>query len=465
MKQHDDSSMSPQGEPFSQKQLADQTKMIVEHYNNLYWTHVTNVLLGFFLMAAPFTFGYKSAAMTYSDLISGVLLVIFSLLSANPFRLWAPWASAFVGVWLLFAPLIFWSPDATAYITDSIAGVFAIGLSVLIPEMPGMMQMMMTMPPGPDTPPGWSYNPSTWLQRTPIIILGWIGFFCSRYLTAYQLGYIHHAWDPFFSMGTEKVLTSSVSKSFPISDAGLGNLSYTIEALMGYMGMSNRWRTMPWMVSFFGILVIPLGVISIVLITLQPVSVGHWCTICLTTAVAMVVMIPLTLDEVVAMIQFLTRRVKEGKPFWRTFWMGDTVKGGSKDVRTPLFTDSISKTLPAMGWGMNLPWSLLLCTAIGLWWMLYPGNFNITGKTANYFTTLGALVVTFSVIAMAEVGRTLRFVNFIFVLWLIAAILLVKGVPPFALWNGIVSGLVLLALSLPKGRIKEKYGTFNRYIF
>ncbi|QTE50407.1 hypothetical protein J3L21_00010 [Mucilaginibacter rubeus] len=266
-------------------------------------------------------------------------------------------------------------------------------------------------------------------------------------------------------MGTEKVLTSSVSKSFPISDAGLGNLSYTIEALMGYMGMSNRWRTMPWMVSFFGILVIPLGVISIVLITLQPVSVGHWCTICLTTAVAMVVMIPLTLDEVVAMIQFLTRRVKEGKPFWRTFWMGDTVKGGSKDVRTPLFTDSISKTLPAMGWGMNLPWSLLLCTAIGLWWMLYPGNFNITGKTANYFTTLGALVVTFSVIAMAEVGRTLRFVNFIFVLWLIAAILLVKGVPPFALWNGIVSGLVLLALSLPKGRIKEKYGTFNRYIF
>ncbi|QTE50406.1 SPW repeat protein [Mucilaginibacter rubeus] len=177
MKQHDDSSMSPQGEPFSQKQLADQTKMIVEHYNNLYWTHVTNVLLGFFLMAAPFTFGYKSAAMTYSDLISGVLLVIFSLLSANPFRLWAPWASAFVGVWLLFAPLIFWSPDATAYITDSIAGVFAIGLSVLIPEMPGMMQMMMTMPPGPDTPPGWSYNPSTWLQRTPIIILGWIGFF------------------------------------------------------------------------------------------------------------------------------------------------------------------------------------------------------------------------------------------------------------------------------------------------
>src|SRR3546814_7396658 len=64
------------------------------------------------------------------------------------------------------------------------------------PEMPGMMKMMITMPPGSDTPPGWTYNPSSWLQRTPIIILGWIGFFGSRYLTAYQLGYIDHVWDP-----------------------------------------------------------------------------------------------------------------------------------------------------------------------------------------------------------------------------------------------------------------------------
>jgi uncharacterized membrane protein len=465
MKQHDHSSMSPQGEPFSQKRLADQTKMIVEHYNNLYWTHATNVLIGFFLMAAPFTFGYKSAAMTYSDLISGVLLVIFSLFSANPFRLWAPWASTMIGLWLLFAPLVFWSPDASAYITDSIAGIFAIGLSVLIPEMPGMMQMMMTMPPGPDTPPGWSYNPSTWLQRTPIIVLGWIGFFCSRYLTAYQLGYIHQAWDPFFSMGTEKVLSSSVSKSFPISDAGLGNFSYTIEALMGYMGMSNRWRTMPWMVSFFGILVIPLGVVSIVLITLQPVSVGHWCTICLVTAVAMVIMIPLTLDEVVATIQFLSKRVKEGKPFWRTFWMGDTIKGGSKDVRTPLFTDSIAKTLPAMGWGINLPWGLLLCTVIGLWWMFYPGNFDVTGKAANYFTTLGALVVTFSVISMAEVGRALRLLNIIFAIWLITVMDLMRYIPPFPLWNANITGVALIVLSIPTGKIKEKYGTFKRYIF
>lgn len=448
----------------SKKEQTDQKEMVINHYNTLYWTHATNILLGFFLIMAPFTFGYRSLAMTYSDFISGTLLIGFSLLSVNPYRLWAPWASSILGVWLLFAPLIFWSPDASAYIIDSIVGIFAIGFSVLIPEMPGMMQMMLTMPPGPDNPPGWSYNPSTWLQRAPIIVLGWIGFFGSRYLTAFQLGYIDHVWDPFFGNGSEKVLTSAVSKSFPISDAGLGTVSYTIEALMGYMGMSNRWRTMPWMVAFFGILVIPLGVTSIVLIILQPVAVGFWCSICLLTAIAMLIMIPLTLDEVVAMIQFLVKRVKSGKPFWTTFWMGDTIEDGSKDERTPRFTEALSKTVPAMGWGVNLPWNLLLTTAIGLWWMFYPGNFGITGSAANQFTTLGALVVTFSVIAMAEVGRAIRFINMAFALWLIVAMLLITDIPLQALWNAIISGAVLVVLSFPKGRIRESYGTFNRYI-
>ncbi|SMB83544.1 Vitamin K epoxide reductase [Hymenobacter roseosalivarius DSM 11622] len=448
-----------------EKEQSDQREMVLNHYNTLYWTHATNILLGFFLIASPFTFGYQSPAMTYSDIASGVLLIVFSVLSANPFRLWAPWASSFVGLWLLFAPLVFWSPDASAYLLDSVVGIFAIGFAVLIPEMPGMMQMMLNMPAGPQTPPGWTYNPSSWLQRAPMIVLAWIGFFGARYLTAYQLGYVAHVWDPFFHTGSERVLTSDVSKMFPISDAGLGNVSYALEALMGYMGMSDRWRTMPWMVAFFGILVIPLGVVSIVLITLQPVAVGAWCSVCLLTAVVMVMMLPLTLDEVVAMVQFMNKRVKSGQPFWRTFWMGDTIEGGSDDTRTPRFTDGLTKTAPAMAWGVNLPWTLVGATVVGMWWMFFPGNFGVTGAVANSFTTLGALVITFSVMAMAEVGRALRFVNIAFVLWLVVTVLWLDQVPPQARWNAFGTGAVLVALTLPKGKIRESYGTFDPYIF
>lgn len=67
--------------------------------------------------------------------------------------------------------------------------------------------------------------------------------------TAYQLGFIPSVWDPFFGESIAAVLTSHVSKSFPISDAGLGAFAYTFEMLMGWMGMTTRWRTMPWMVT------------------------------------------------------------------------------------------------------------------------------------------------------------------------------------------------------------------------
>jgi Vitamin K epoxide reductase family. len=198
----------------------------------------------------------------------------------------------FTGIWLLLAPLVFWSPDASAYVNDTLIGALVIAFSVLIPMMPGKAHHMVMMQPGPDLPPVWSYNPSTWLQRAPIIALAFVGFFISRYLAAYQLGYIDSVWDPFFGDGTKRILESEVSRAWPISDAGFGALAYMLEALSGFMGGVRRWRTMPWMVGMFGFLVIPLGATSIVLIILQPLMVGTWCTLCLITAAAMLIMIP-----------------------------------------------------------------------------------------------------------------------------------------------------------------------------
>src|SRR5438045_8840635 len=105
--------------------------------------------------------------------------------------------------------------------------------------------------------------------------------------------------------------------------------------------------TMPWMVTFFFILVVPLGVTSIVLVILQPLVVGYWCTICLLTAVVMLVMIPFTVDEVVAMGQFMAGRVRAGKPFWRTFVVGATTEGGAPDARTPRYGGTLASPVTA----------------------------------------------------------------------------------------------------------------------
>jgi hypothetical protein len=258
------------------------------HFDKL-WVNFLVIAIGVWLFTSPFQFALfdpaavitvrdvtqerglwdpaiRNALTGGSDLISGLALVLFGVLSLSPRGAWAQWATTLVGLWLLFAPLFFWSPSAAATMNDTIAGSLAIIFSVLVPMMPGMsLEGMMDQS---TVPPGWTYSPSSWLQRLPMIALGLFGFLIARYLTAYQLGHIGGVWEPFFSgdgskNGTEYIITSDVSRAWPIADAGLGATAYMIEALMGAMGAASRWRTMPWMVTFFFILVVPLGGVSI----------------------------------------------------------------------------------------------------------------------------------------------------------------------------------------------------------
>src|SRR6266542_3944656 len=239
---------------------SDHEQILLDMRRKWLWTNSTVISLGAWLITSPFTFGYADGAMMRSDVISGALLIFFSAIALWPrFDFIGRWSVSFVGGWLQFAPLIFWAKSPAAYLNDTLVGVFAITLSILVPMMPGMAHHMEMMKPGPEIPTGWSYNPSSWHQRAPMIALAFIGWLGSRYLAAFQLGYINTIWEPFFGDGTVKVLTSHVSKMFPISDAGLGAAAYTIEMLMGWMGGKQRWRTMPWMVTFFFILVIANG--------------------------------------------------------------------------------------------------------------------------------------------------------------------------------------------------------------
>jgi len=436
-------------------QMKEPGVMMAKHHHMSLWVHLILMALGAWMMVSPVTFGYRGA-MAWSDVVSGALVILLATLSLRPWGAWASWVNGFVGAWLIFAPLVFWTPSAAAYTNDTLVGALVIAFSVLIPH--GMPME------GPDVPRGWSYNPSSWLQRAPVIALGFIGFLGARYMAAFQLGHIDSAWDPFFGDSTVRVLTSDVSRAWPISDAGLGAATYMFEVLMGLMGDKRRWRTMPWMVTFFGILVIPLGVTSIVLVIMQPLAVGAWCTLCLATAVAMLVMIPLTVDEVVAMGQFLVQSHREGKPFWRTFWLGGNAPDAADDKRAKTFGAPPREMFPAMVWGVSLPGMLLISAALGVWLMFAPSVFGSSGGAADSDHLVGALVVTFAVIALGEVVRALRFINVVFGAWIVASPWLLSGTTPGATWNDVIAGVLLIALSLRRGKVRERYGKWDRLV-
>jgi len=471
----------------------DHMAMMEDDARRTRWAHFANMGLGLWLAASPLVYDavtsetvgaavqavtaerglpsveWRAGVLMASDMVSGLLIAVFAALSLHRPTAWfAPWANTFVGLWLLFAPLLFWSPSAAQYQNDLIVGGLVIAFSVIVPMMPGMSMAGMMDPKS--VPPGWTFGPSTGAQRLPIAAMGLIGLIIARMLTAYQLGHVDYAWEPFFAgdpadprNGTEEIITSAVSKAWPIPDAGLGAVAYMLEILMAVMGTRDRWRTMPWMVTFFGILVIPLGVVSIYFIIIQPIMIGTWSTPALIAALAMLIMIPFALDEVIAMGQFLSWAHRRGKPLLRTFFQGDAVEGGREDT-----SDALAS--PAKFWadttrGITLPWTLAGAMAIGAFLMLTRLVLGTSGAMANSDHVVGALTITVAIIATAEVARPLRFVNLLFGAWLVAAPWVLGGADATAAWVSVGLGLALMGLSLPRGRRSgEHYASWDRYV-
>lgn len=460
------------------------------HFDML-WVHFFNMMLGAWLVSSAFAFGafdsqifgeavrqvaterglsdpaLRMAWLGWSDIASGAFIMLFSALSLSPRFSWAQWANAAVGFWLLFAPLVFWAPSAAAYANDTLVGALVITFAILVPMMPGMS--MTSMMDESDLPVGWTYSPSTYLQRLPIVTLAFIGFLIARHLAAYQLGHVDGVWEPFFPgqgdrNGTETIITSDVSKVWPIADGGLGALTYMLEVLMGVMGGRQRWRTMPWMAVAFGIVVVPLGAISIYFIIIQPIVIGTWCTLCLLAALAMVIMIPFALDEIIATIQFLVQSHRRGEPFWRSFFMGGAAPGSGRDQQ-PDFDAALAPASASALRGVQLPWTLAACVLLGIGLMFTRIIFGTEQPMADSDHLVGALIVTVSVAAMAEVGRALRFINVAFGIWLIAAPWILDGGSLPATATGVAVGIAVIALSLPRGRRSdEHYGSWDRLV-
>lgn len=460
------------------------------HFGML-WVHFFNMMLGAWLVSSAFAFGafdsqtfseaihrvtaerglsdpsLRMLWLGWSEIASGAFIMLFSALSLSPRFAWAQWANATVGFWLLLAPLVFWAPSAAAYANDTLIGALVITFAVLVPMMPGMS--MESMMDESDLPVGWSYSPSTYLQRLPIVALAFIGLIIARQLAAYQLGHIDGVWEPFFTgdngrNGTETIVTSDVSEAWPVADGGLGAVTYLLEVLMGLMGGRQRWRTMPWMAVAFGIVVVPLGAISIYFIIIQPIVIGTWCTLCLLAALAMVIMIPYALDEIVATVQFLVQSHRRGEPFWRTFFMGAASPGSGRDKQSD-FDASPRRAAASALRGVQVPWTLAVCAFLGIGLMFTRVIFGTEQLLANSDHLVGALIFTVSVAAMAEVGRALRFINVAFGLWLIAAPWILQGGSLLAAVAGVGAGVAVIALSLPRGRRSdEHYGSWDRMV-
>jgi hypothetical protein len=151
----------------------------------------------------------------------------------------------------------------------------------------------------------------------------------------------------------------------------------------------------------------------------------------------------------------------------RVFLVGDTDERSRRDDgagRREDFDRPVSDLVrDALSGGVGLPGNLVASIAIGVWLMFTRLTVGAQGAMANADHLIGSLVITASVIALAEVARAVRFVN----IGLGAALL----VTPFlfdadagAVVSSLLCGLALVALSVRRGLVHSHYGRWNQAI-
>jgi len=104
----------------AQTKMPETGKTMMEMVAMARWSQIPLLVLGLWLIVSPFSLGYRSVPLIWSDIISGILVTVLAVIAFRTKRVWAAWANTFVGLWLAFAPIAFRTPDAAAYANDTL---------------------------------------------------------------------------------------------------------------------------------------------------------------------------------------------------------------------------------------------------------------------------------------------------------------------------------------------------------
>lgn len=105
----------------------------------------------------------------------------------------------------------------------------------------------------------------------------------------------------------------------------------------------------------------------------------------------------------------------------------------------------------------SLTWSVLLCLLIGLWLTLTRITLGSTASMANANHLIGSLLITISVIALAETARAFRVFNLFFAIALFITPF-AYGAGMLATVSSIICGVLLFILTIPRRAIQRSYG-------
>ena len=102
-------------------------------------------------------------------------------------------------------------------------------------------------------------------------------------------------------------------------------------------------------------------------------------------------------------------------------------------------------------------WAQIAAALVGLWLMVSPSVLEYGEPARTNSLIAGPIAVSMAVIAIWEIGRSLRWVNVLIGVWLLIAPLIL-GFETESLVNSMVAGALLAGFSLIRGQVSGQYG-------
>lgn len=92
------------------------------------WLGGLSVIIGLWLVIAPFSLGIASTSTYWNAIIVGAIAVVLGAYQySRPTLSWPSWVSFLAGVWLIISPYIF-NPGEAAAFTNAVISGLALGL-------------------------------------------------------------------------------------------------------------------------------------------------------------------------------------------------------------------------------------------------------------------------------------------------------------------------------------------------
>ncbi len=95
--------------------------------------------------------------------------------------------------------------------------------------------------------------------------------------------------------------------------------------------------------------------------------------------------------------------------------------------------------------------------ALGVWLLAAPYLLDYDGAARISHLVVGPIAASVSVIAMSDVMRELRWVNFALGAWLVLSVLFIEH-SDAALFAGVATGMALTAVSIVRGPVNQRLG-------